>query len=322
MNLSTQKKVLDRPSIGLTILVVNVLLILLSFALFLFGIVADIPGSICAVVITLGALYGFIIGPILFGGLKIIKPNDALVLTLLCQYHGTLKKEGFFFVNPFVTAVKPASSENFSGSYKLEGKPGANKSGTTAYSIQIPKRKLSLKAMTLNNEKQKINDSQGNPIIIGVVVIWKVVDTAKTVFDVDNYVDYLSIQCDSALRNVVRLFPYDSDDDEKSLRGSSREVAEDLRKKLQGKVFVAGLGILGARITHLSYAPEIAAAMLQLQQSSAIIAARQKLWRERLDESEIVNLDEERKASLVSNLLVVLCENKEVQPIVYSGSLY
>jgi regulator of protease activity HflC (stomatin/prohibitin superfamily) len=176
--------------------------------------------------------------------------------------------------------------------------------------------------MTLNNEKQKINDSQGNPIIIGVVVIWKVVDTAKTVFDVDNYVDYLSIQCDSALRNVVRLFPYDSDDDEKSLRGSSREVAEDLRKKLQGKVFVAGLGILGARITHLSYAPEIAAAMLQLQQSSAIIAARQKLWRERLDESEIVNLDEERKASLVSNLLVVLCGKKEVQPIVYSGSLY
>lgn len=329
----SKEKVLNRPSIGLTILVVNVLLILLSFALFIFGIAADIPGAIRAVVITLGALYGFIIGPILFGGLKIIKPNEALVLTLFGKYYGTLKKEGFFFVNPFVTAVNPASSsENSSGSYKLEGKTDANKSGTTAYSIQIPKRKLSLKAMTLNNEKQKINDSQGNPIIIGVVVIWKVVDTAKAVFDVDNYVDYLSIQCDSALRNVVRLFPYDSDDDEKSLRGSSREVAEDLLKELQGKVAVAGLEILEARITHLSYAPEIAAAMLQRQQASAIIAARQKIVEgavgmvqmalEQLNESEVVNLDEERKASMVSNLLVVLCGNKDVQPIVNSGSLY
>ena len=294
---------------------------------------ADIPGAIRAVVITLGALYGFIIGPILFGGLKIIKPNEALVLTLFGKYYGTLKKEGFFFVNPFVTAVNPASSsESSSGSYKLEGKPDTNKSGTTAYSIQIPKRKLSLKSMTLNNEKQKINGSQVNPIIIGVVVIWKVVDTAKAVFDVDNYVDYLSIQCDSALRNVVRLFPYDSDDDEKSLRGSSREVAEDLLKELQGKVAVAGLEILEARITHLSYAPEIAAAMLQRQQASAIIAARQKIVEgavgmvqmalEQLNESEVVNLDEERKASMVSNLLVVLCGNKDVQPIVNSGSLY
>jgi regulator of protease activity HflC (stomatin/prohibitin superfamily) len=195
-------------------------------------------------------------------------------------------------------------------------------------------KKISLKAMTLNNEKQKVNDAQGNPIIIGIVVIWKVIDCAKAVFSVDNYIEYLSIQCDSALRNVVRLFPYDASEEEgeKSLRGSSQEVAQDLQKELQSKVEAAGLEILEARITHLSYAPEIAAAMLQRQQASAIIAARQMIVEgavgmvemalKQLSENKIVELDDERKAAMVSNLLVVLCGNKDAQPIVNSGSIY
>ncbi|MCX7614545.1 MAG: SPFH domain-containing protein, partial [Clostridiales bacterium] len=200
--------------------------------------------------------------------------------------------------------------------------------------IHIENKKISLKTMTLNNDKQKINDQLGNPIIIGIVVIWKVVNTAKAVFNVDNYKEFLSIQCDSALRNIVRLYPYDSstDDNEKSLRGSSQEVAEKLKEEIQSKVEIAGLEISEARITHLSYAPEIAAVMLQRQQASAIIDARQMIVEgavgmvemalSKLNENDIVQLDEERKAAMVSNLLVVLCGNRDAQPIVNSGSIY
>jgi regulator of protease activity HflC (stomatin/prohibitin superfamily) len=191
--------------------------------------------------------------------------------------------------------------------------------------------------MTLNNDKQKINDLLGNPIIIGIVVIWRVINTAKAVFNVDNYTEFLSIQCDSALRNIVRLYPYDitgdsDDDNEKSLRGSSQEIAENLKQEIQSKVEIAGLEIMEARITHLAYAPEIAAAMLQRQQAAAIIDARAmivdgavgmvEMALSRLSEKEVVQLDEERKAAMVSNLLVVLCGNKDAQPIVNSGSLY
>lgn len=195
-------------------------------------------------------------------------------------------------------------------------------------------KKLSLKAMTLNNDKQKVNDEEGNPIEIGVVVIWKITNTARAVFCVDNYVSYISTQCDAAIRQVARQYPYDvaSDGDEKSLRGSSQEIAEILKKELQGRVEMAGIEIMEARIAHLAYAPEIAAAMLQRQQASAIIAARQKIVDgavgmvemalRKLSENGVVELDEERKAAMVSNLLVVLCGNKDAQPIVNSGSIY
>lgn len=200
--------------------------------------------------------------------------------------------------------------------------------------LRLPRKKISLKTMTLNNDKQKINDALGNPVIIGIVVIWRVVNTTKAVFNVDNYTEYLSIQCDSALRNIVRLYPYDTfgDDNEKTLRGSSQEIAERLKEEIQSKVDIAGLEILEARITHLAYAPEIAAAMLQRQQASAIIDARQMIVEgavgmvemalEKLNENDIVQLDEERKAAMVSNLLVVLCGNRDAQPVVNSGSLY
>lgn len=252
-----------------------------------------------------------LVGALLLLGLKTVNPNEAIVLTLFGKYYGTLKQDGFFWVNPFSTAFNPAA-----GSMVGLG------------------RKLSLKAMTLNNEKQKVNDEEGNPIEIGVVVIWKVVDTAHAVFDVDNYVSYISTQCDAAIRQVARQYPYDVSEngDEKSLRGSSVEIAEILKREIQERVEIAGIEISEARIAHLAYAPEIAAAMLQRQQASAIIAARQKIVDgavsmvemalKKLNENGIVELDEERKAAMVSNLLVVLCGNKDAQPIVNSGSLY
>lgn len=319
---------------GMSALIINSLLILGSIAL---CIIAISPiarywiESVRILVIILTALYGILVGPVLFIGLKVIKPNEALVLTLFGRYYGTLRGEGFYFVNPFVVGVNPtAKAEHAAGSSE---KP-ANASKYGSVQISIPNKKISLKAMTLNNEKQKINDALGNPIIIGIVVIWKVVNTAKAVFNVDNYVEYLSIQCDSALRNIVRLYPYDASDDEgeKSLRGSSLEVADRLKDEIQAKAEIAGIEILEARITHLSYAPEIAAAMLQRQQASAIIAARQMIVEgavgmvemalEQLSSKEVVSLDEERKAAMVSNLLVVLCGNKDAQPIVNSGSIY
>jgi regulator of protease activity HflC (stomatin/prohibitin superfamily) len=331
---SQQEKVVDKPTNGMLFLLLNSALILLSIAGFVLSLIVPMGIVLKVALLILFSLYGFVIGPILYVGLKVIKPNEALVLTLFGRYYGTLKKEGFYFVNPFVTAVNPAANTDpATGNPKSKQSLDSSKVSANG-SIQIVSKKISLKAMTLNNEKQKVNDALGNPIIIGIVVIWKVVDSAKAVFNVDNFIEFLSIQCDSALRNVVRLFPYDASDDlgEKSLRGSSQEVAEDLRIELQGKVDIAGIEILEARITHLSYAPEIAAAMLQRQQASAIIAARQMIVEgavgmvqmalNQLSENKIVELDDERKAAMVSNLLVVLCGNRDAQPIINSGSIY
>lgn len=316
---------------GMFMLILNLALMLGSVFLFFFTINSR-GGALSVIMIILSGLYFFIIGPILFAGLKVLKPNEALVLTLFGKYYGTLKGEGFYFVNPFVTATNPSSPIASSATISLEGtSKDKNKS---ELNIQARSKKISLKTMTLNNDKQKINDALGNPITIGIVVIWRVVNTAKAVFNVDNYTEYLSIQCDSALRNIVRLYPYDTfgDDNEKTLRGSSQEIADKLKCEIQEKVEVAGLEIIEAKITHLAYAPEIAAAMLQRQQASAIIDARQMIVEgavgmvemalAKLNENDIVHLDEERKAAMVSNLLVVLCGNRDAQPIVNSGSLY
>lgn len=315
---------------GMMMLLLNIVLMLGAMVGFIYGIVG--PWVSLTVVC---ALYLFLIGPFLFVGLKILQPNEALVLTLFGKYYGTLKGEGFFFVNPFVAAVNPASDNAPEGTaLSIEKNSPGGKPSIHGANIKRTNKKISLKSMTLNNDKQKINDELGNPIIIGIVVIWKVVNTAKAVFNVDNYTEFLSIQCDSSLRNIVRLYPYDasSEDGEKSLRGSSQEVAEKLKEEIQSRVDIAGLEILEARITHLAYAPEIAAAMLQRQQASAIIAARQMIVEgavgmvemalSKLNEKDIVQLDEERKAAMVSNLLVVLCGNKDPQPIVNSGSIY
>ena len=190
------------------------------------------------------------------------------------------------------------------------------------------------KTMTLDNKRQKVNDELGNPVEIGTIVIWKVKNATKAVLNVENYKEFLSIQCDAITRNAARNYPYDANDgaDEKTLRGSSQEIADIMQMELQRKVMEAGIEILDVRITHLAYAPEIASAMLQRQQAAAIIDARQKIVEgavsmvemalQQLSENQIVELDEERKAAMVSNLLVVLCGNKDAQPIVNSGSIY
>ncbi|MDR0937184.1 MAG: SPFH domain-containing protein [Oscillospiraceae bacterium] len=290
---------------GMPALLINIAAMLAAIFVFVLGVRSAAPFKVIEIVAAL--LYILIVGPIVFGGLKVLKPNEALVLTLFGKYIGTLKGAGFYWVNPFATALRPG---------------------------KVPITKISLKAMTLNNEQQKINDLLGNPIVIGIVVIWKVVNTAMAVLNVDNYYEFLSIQCDSALRNIVRMYPYDvaGDDDEKTLRSSSQEIAEKLKMEIQEKTAMAGLEIVEARITHLAYAPEIASAMLQRQQASAIVDARQMIVEgavsmvemalEKLSERDIVQLDDERKAAMVSNLLVVLCGNKDAQPIVNSGSLY
>lgn len=281
-------------------------------------------------------------------GLKILKPQEALVLTLFGNYVGTLKGEGFYFVNPFCVGVNPAAKTKLNQSGDVDGGSAKGLSlnlsapDVSAAAAQSASKKISLKVMTLNNSRQKINDCLGNPIEIGIAVMWRVVDTAKAVFNVDNYKEYLSLQCDSAVRNIVRIYPYDvapgvdtTGDglaDEGSLRGSSETVASRIRDEIQKKVSDAGIEIIEARITYLAYAPEITAVMLQRQQASAIIDARKmivdgavgmvEMALERLEASGSVQLDEERKAAMVSNLLVVLCGNRDAQPIVNSGSLY
>jgi regulator of protease activity HflC (stomatin/prohibitin superfamily) len=314
---------------GMAVLLLN---ILLSIAGLIFGGILMEAGrhAFGVPLFVVSLVYSCLVSPFLFAGLKVLRPNEAYVLTLFGKYHGTLKGEGFFFVNPFATAVSTVHSGN-PATGEITGIQAAAVKSANAVTRG---KKISLKAMTLNNDKQKINDLLGNPIVIGIVVIWRVVNTAKAVFNVENYEEFLSIQCDSALRNIVRLYPYDAGggDNEKTLRGSSQEIAERLRDEIQTKVDIAGLEIIEARITHLSYAPEIAAAMLQRQQATAIIDARQMIVEgavgmvemalTKLSENEIVRLDEERKAAMVSNLLVVLCGNRDVQPIVNSGTLY
>ncbi len=274
--------------------------------------------------IVVGSLV-FLLDLFLMPGLKILNPNEALVLTLFGKYHGTLKGDGYFWVNPFCEGINPGATP--ASMTTINGSTSVNFGGS---------RKISLKTMTLNNEKQTVNDERGNPIVIGTIVIWRIVDTTKAVFNVQNYRTFLSTQCDSATRNIARMYPYDlmDDDDlgEKTLRGSSQEIAEMMKQDLQERVSMAGLEILEVRITHLSYAPEIAAAMLQRQQAEAVVAARKKIVEgavgmvemalAQLNDDRIVDLDEERKAAMVSNLLVVLCGNKDAQPIVNSGSIY
>ena len=284
------------------------------------------------------------VGWVFFIGLKVLKPQEALVLTLFGKYVGTLKGDGFYFVNPLCTSVNPAAKTKLSQSGDVDGGRSIfkTKSGSTETQLELVNKKISLKIMTLNNNRQKINDCLGNPVEIGIAVMWRVTDTAKAVFNVDNYKEYLSLQCDSALRDIVRIYPYDvapnvdtTGDgvaDEGSLRGSSEIVARRIRDEIQKKVEEAGLEIIEAKITYLAYAPEIAAVMLQRQQASAIIDARKmivdgavgmvEMALERLNENEVVTLDEERKAAMVSNLLVVLCGNHDAQPIVNTGSLY
>lgn len=339
-----EEKILGKKQNGMGML----LLLILTYVVAIVFIAVSANGmengdTLSAILFAIGMVW-FCLGWILAFGFKVLRPQEALVLTLFGKYVGTIKKEGFYFVNPFCVAVNPAAKTKLNQS----GDVGSDKDlssiviGNNATTVNAVNRKISLKIMTLNNNRQKVNDCLGNPVEIGIAVMWRVVDTAKAVFNVDNYKEYLSLQCDSALRNIVRIYPYDvapnvdtTGDgiaDEGSLRGSSEVVVNRIKDEIQSKVSNAGIEIIEARITYLAYAQEIAAVMLQRQQASAIIDARKmivdgavgmvEMALERLQEHSVVELDEERKAQMVANLLVVLCGNKDAQPIVNSGTIY
>lgn len=339
------EKIYTTKKNGMLVLLLTLLAFVVSIAGIIFGAIylEAGNGAVGACLLIAGILI-FILAWFPVAGLKVLKPQEALVLTLFGEYKGTLREPGFYYVNPFCSAVNPAAGTKLAQSGDATNNTGGVKVSAdgTQVSVEATNKKISLKAMTLNNGRQKINDCLGNPVEIGIAVIWKVTDTAKAVFNVDNYKEYLSLQCDSALRNIVRIYPYDvaSDvdttgdgkADEGSLRGSAEVVAERIKQEIQSKVEDAGLEIIEARITYLAYAPEIASVMLQRQQASAIIDARKmivdgavgmvEMALERLNEKQMVQLDEERKAAMVSNLLVVLCGNHDAQPVVNSGSLY
>ncbi len=332
-----EEKVLQMRQNGMPVLLGTLVLI----ALLILGMISAIQNGIVWLIVLTCILLPA--SCILFAGLKILKPQEALVLTLFGKYIGTLKSEGFYFVNPFVSAVNPAATTRLgqSGDVKNGEESILRAKQASGESVTISK-KISLKAMTLSNAKQKVNDVLGNPVEIGVAVIWRVKDTAKAVFNVDNYKEYLSLQVDTAVRDIVKIYPYDvapnvdttgdGKADDGSLRGSTTVVAERIRDLIQQKVDNAGLEVLEARITYLAYAPEIAAVMLQRQQASAVIDARKmivdgavgmvEMALERLKENGTVDLDEERKAAMVSNLMVVLCGSHDAQPVINSGSLY
>jgi regulator of protease activity HflC (stomatin/prohibitin superfamily) len=281
------EKIINPPS-GYTAFVL--FLALLAAMILSFATEAVIPGVIISVV-------NFVL---ILPGLVIVNPNESKVLTLFGSYVGTVKKDGFFWVNPFTV-----------------------------------KKKVSLRAFNLNGQQLKVNDSVGNPIEIAAVIVWQIKDTARAAFAVENYLQYVNIQSEAAVRHLANSFPYDNIEDETAnitLRGGAEQVSHLLEKELNERLDRAGIEVLEARISHLAYAPEIAHTMLQRQQASAIISARRlivegavgmvEMALARLSEKKIVELDEERKAAMVSNLLVVLCGDRSVNPVVNTGTLY
>ena len=337
------EKILQNKKNGMAVLLLNLLALAAAVAGLAAGIIwTENSDSCLGIVLAVVSGLVLVLGWIPMIGLKVLKPQEALVLTLFGDYIGTLKGEGFYWVNPFCTAVNPAADTKLNQSGDVKSKGARVNADGVEVDLSTTNKRMSLKIMTLNNNRQKVNDFLGNPVEIGIAVTWRIVDTAKAAFNVDNYKEFLSLQCDSALRNIVRIYPYDAAPnvdttgdgvaDEGSLRGSSEVVAQRIKDEIQSRVEEAGLEILEARITYLAYAPEIAAAMLQRQQARAIVDARKlivdgavgmvEMALERLNERGTVELDEERTAAMVSNLLVVLCGNRDAQPIVNSGSLY
>ncbi len=321
---------------GIGMLFLSLFLIAASIGAFVFAAVTfESSSPVFGVFFALSSVI-LIVGFILISGLRIIKPNEAVVLTLLGKYVGTLRGAGMHFVNPFSVAYNPAAKTRLGQSGDVHtDEPSPN-------NVEVSSKKIPLKVMTLSNNKQKINDALGTPVEIGIAVMWRVVDTAKAVFKVENFKEFLSLQCDSSVRNIIRIYPYDvapnidtTGDglaDDGSLRGSSEIIVSRIRQEIQSKVEYAGLEIIDAKITYLAYAPEIASAMLQRQQASAIIDARKMIVEgavsmvqmalEKIEADNITVLDDERKAQMVSNLLVVLCGSKDAQPVINSGSIY
>lgn len=307
------------------------LMMIASIPIFIYGgFLLDAENSMGGIVMIL-AIVDLLAAILLAVGIKSVKPNEAAVFTLFGNYYGTIDEPGLYLLNPFVSSVVDPTRQQSKVTIGKEEKEMSTEQNLSA-------GRLSLKVKTLNNERQKVNDLLGNPVILETVVFWRIIDPTKAVFNVDNYFEFLSTQCDSVVRNIARLYPYDNlefddiADSEKTLMGSSQVIADEMQRALQEKMVVAGIYIEDVRITHLAYAEEIAAAMLQRQQASAVVSARSKIVDgavgmvemalSQLDEKHLVALDEERKAQMVSNLLVVLCASKEVAPVVNSGSIY
>ena len=303
------------PKSGWTMLGVFLAMLLGAGVLVLIGVAVPAPVLLIgAFVLALGAIIGLC-------GCMAVQPNDARVLVLFGDYHGTVSQSGFYWVNPFYSKKRISLKiRNFeTGSSSVSEKK--NEAGQV---IQQKSRS--------HGRPSKVNDRDGNPIEISAVVVWKVVNTAEALFEVDDYEDYVSVQSEAALRNLASRHPYDSEDHEVSLRGSIQEISDQLRHDIQERLDKAGVHTIEARISHLAYAQEIAAAMLQRQQAHAVVAARTKIVEgavtmvqlalDRLSKDKIVELDDERRAAMVSNLLVVLCSDRHAQPVINTGSLY
>ncbi|MFL0246210.1 SPFH domain-containing protein [Candidatus Clostridium stratigraminis] len=281
---------------GITMFFITLLLLILSIVLFIIGVVSASTFGVFCIILSIVGFIGFLL---MLPGFFVIQPNSAAALVLMGDYKGTIKSSGWHWANPFFT-----------------------------------KKKVSLRSRNLNGERLKVNDEMGNPIEIAAVVVWKVQNTVEALFNVENYSEFVKVQSESAIRHLAGMYPYDITDGVKelSLRGSADEVSEALKKELQERLGKAGVIVEEARLSHLAYAPEIAAAMLQRQQATAIIAARQKIVEgavgmvemaiNKLGENKVVELDDERKAAMVSNLMVVLCGERSTQPVINTGTLH
>jgi regulator of protease activity HflC (stomatin/prohibitin superfamily) len=297
---------------GWLMLVVNLVVVLGAIAFFVVTIraVARVEIPPLEFVVRLGVFVLWVIaGVVMTFGYFTLQPNEARVLILFGSYKGTVRKSGFHWANPFYARRIG----------KATGKPAL--------------QKISLRAHNFNSDKLKVNDKRGNPVEIAAVIVWRVEDTAQAAFDVENYESYVEVQSEAAIRSVASAYAYDhGEEQEVTLRGGGDEVALELKKELGHRLAKAGVTVDEARLTHLAYAPEIASAMLRRQQAEAVIAAREKIvlgavsmvdmaLRE-LEKKAVVKLDEERKAAMVSNLLVVLCGTEEASPVINTGTLY
>jgi regulator of protease activity HflC (stomatin/prohibitin superfamily) len=288
---------------------------------------AEGPAVVLACVLTLPVL------GVLLTGFFTLQPNEARVLVLFGDYKGTVRTSGFHWGNPFYTSG-PQASQAWALASALQSRRGTGKSEPTdAQSRGVGRNKISLRARTLNGDTLKVNDKRGNPVEIAAVVVWRIADTAQAMFDVENFETFTRTQSESAVRHLANLYAYDDGEEgEATLRGNVEDVSRALRDELQERLAKAGITVDEARLTHLAYAPEIAQAMLRRQQAEAVIAARQKIVHgavsmvhmalTELAEKQVVQLDDERRAAMVSNLMVVLCGESEVHPVVNAGTLY
>ena len=310
---------------------IAILLLLGSIALFIYSIAAGVRAVEHPFWwLFIGGVLGIILAVILMPGFFTLQPNESRVLVLFGHYRGTVRESGFHWGNPFY------SNGGSAGAFRARLQAAAAKekpSETGASLAHSGRNKVSLRARNLNSDKLKVNDKRGNPIEIAAVIVWRVQDTAQAMFDVDDYETYVRIQSESAIRHLASLYAYDhGEENETTLRSGVDEVSQALRQELQARLDKAGVTVEEARLTHLAYAPEIAQAMLRRQQAEAVIAARQKIVHgavsmvdmalKELAEKHVVQLDDERRASMVSNLMVVLCGESEVHPVVNTGTLY